>query len=189
LLTGIETDLYLHNFLQDEVAEQLTMVPQVSEGSYNIGPLPIVDTHWRDREIKSIVTGADERSKKILRRFAPFDDIVAASLGMSVPGTDIPRINWRAFFRDGQHLAEPSIVGADISAASWRCFQQVPFYSWARFALGFEDEAVLSFKLCHEGLKLHVCHYLRRHVAQSPWVMLLAEVRQNISMHNPSCGC
>jgi hypothetical protein len=165
------------------------VIPKEFKGSYNLGSFPRLETHWRDREIRSIITGGDKKSKELLRRFAPFDDIIAASLRIlvpqTVPQTDLPGINWHAFFPGSLNLTEPSNIAADISTASWTCFQQVPFYSWARLALGFEDKAVHSFKWCHEGLKLHVWHYLRTHVDQLPRFLLLIQVRLNISMHNP----
>jgi hypothetical protein len=161
------------------------VIPKEFKGSYNLGSFPRLETHWRDREIRLIITGGDTKSKELLCQFAPFNDIIAASLSISVPQTDLPEINWHAFFPGSLNHTELSNVAADISTASWTCFQQVPFYSWARLALGFEDKAVQSFKWRHEGLKLHVWHYLRTHVDQLPWFLLLVQVRLNILMHNP----
>jgi hypothetical protein len=141
--------------------------------------LPVPLRSWREQEVKSIMTGQDERSKHLLCQFCPFHEIFAVSIGAPVPQTTVAKINWHAFL-PVQVSNDPVITADAMSTESWKLFQQVPFRSWVQSSLNLEDTAVGSFKLCHERLKLHVCHYLRTHVDRLPWFLRVTEVRRYI---------
>jgi hypothetical protein len=154
--------------------------------SSNIRSFTMPDIFWREKEIRLIITRTDERSKQLLLKFSPFDDIVADSFGVSMTQITMPKIRWRSFLPDLQTVLSPSNVATKISSKIWICFQHVPFSGWVRSALCYSDPAVESFVDRLDGLKLHVYHHLRTHVALLSWFEEMAKVWMAISLHSRS---